>query len=167
VDDSLTHFDDAGAPRMVDVSAKPETARIARARAVVHMEAETLARIEQGTVAKGDVLAVARLAGITAAKRTSDLIPLCHPLRLTSVDLSLEPKRPDRVVIESVVRAVDRTGVEMEALVAASTAALTVYDMCKAMDRWMTIEGVQLLEKSGGKSGDLRRPPARNLPLEP
>lgn len=163
-DDSLTHFDEDGAPHMVDVTAKPETARVARARATVRMRPETRARIEQGDVAKGDVLAVARLAGITAAKRTSDLIPLCHPLRLTSVEVSLEPQGTDRVAITSVVRAFDRTGVEMEALVAASTAALTVYDMCKAVDRWMSIDGVELVAKSGGKSGDLCRPsPARNL----
>ena len=166
--EDLTHFDEAGAPRMVDVTPKAETVRVARARATVRMREETRARIVQGDLAKGDVLAVARLAGITAAKRTSDLIPLCHPLRLTSVEVSLEARGLDRVVIESVVRAVDRTGVEMEALVAASTAALTVYDMCKAIDRWMTIEGVELLQKSGGKSGDLRRPESgRNLPPSP
>jgi len=154
----LTHFDAAGAPRMVDVTVKPETARLARARARVRMRPETLGRIEAGGVAKGDVLAVARLAGITAAKRTSDLIPLCHPLRITSVEVALEPAPPDAVAIESVVSACDRTGVEMEALVAASTAALTVYDMCKAVDRWMTIEGVALVEKRGGESGEQVRP---------
>ena len=142
---------------MVDVSAKLETARVARARACVLMDEATRARIDAGQVSKGDVLAVARLAGITAAKRTSDLIPLCHPLRLTSVELELKTE-PGRVLIESTVRAHDRTGVEMEALVAASTAALTVYDMCKAVDRWMTNAGVQLLDKSGGKSGHLVRP---------
>lgn len=153
----LTHFDDQGAPRMVDVSPKPETVRLARARARVRMLAATADRIRAGEVAKGDVLGVARLAGITAAKRTADLIPLCHPLRLTSVDLELTVE-DEAVAIEAVVRACDRTGVEMEALVAASTAALTVYDMCKAVDRWMTVEAVQLLEKRGGKSGDLLRP---------
>jgi cyclic pyranopterin phosphate synthase len=154
----LTHFDADGAPHMVDVTPKSETARVARAQATVRMAPETCARIAAGKVAKGDVLAVARLAGITAAKRTSDLIPLCHPLRLTSVEVALEAVPPDRVEVEATVRAFDRTGVEMEALVAASTAALTVYDMCKAVDRWMTVEAVRLLEKSGGKSGDLRRP---------
>jgi cyclic pyranopterin phosphate synthase len=158
VSDGLTHFDEAGAPRMVDVTAKTETARTARARARVRMREETRALIEEGGVAKGDVLAVARLAGITAAKRTADLIPLCHPLRLTSVEVSLSTQAPGEVHVESVVRAFDRTGVEMEALVAASTAALTVYDMCKAVDRWMSIDSVELLEKSGGKSGDLKRP---------
>lgn len=153
----LTHFDDQGAPRMVDVSPKPETARLARARARVRMRPETAARIRAGEVEKGDVLGVARLAGITAAKRTSDLIPLCHPLRLTSVDLELSVEEAAVEIVAS-VRAHDRTGVEMEALVAASTAALTVYDMCKAVDRWMTVEAVELLEKRGGKSGDQLRP---------
>jgi cyclic pyranopterin monophosphate synthase len=157
-EDGLTHFDETGAPRMVDVTPKAETARVARARARVRMRPETLALIDTGGVAKGDVLAIARVAGITAAKRTADLIPLCHPLRLTSVEVALRTQAPDEVHIVSTVRAFDRTGVEMEALVAASTAALTVYDMCKAVDRWMTIDSVELLEKSGGKSGDLKRP---------
>ena len=117
------------------------------------MREETLRLINAGGVAKGDVLAIARLAGITAAKRTADLIPLCHPLRLTAVEVALRTQAPGEVHIESTVRAFDRTGVEMEALVAASTAALTVYDMCKAVDRWMTIDSVELLEKTGGKSG--------------
>lgn len=154
----LTHFDPQGAPRMVDVGGKPVTARLARARARVRMRPETLALIERGGVAKGDVLGVARLAGIMAAKRTAELIPLCHPLRLSSVEVSLRAAPPDAVAIEVTVRADDRTGVEMEALVAASSAALTVYDMCKAVDRWMTIEAVELLEKRGGKSGDQVRP---------
>jgi cyclic pyranopterin monophosphate synthase len=163
VSDELTHFDAAGAPRMVDVTPKHETERHARARARVRLRATTRALIDAGTVAKGDVLGVARLAGIMAAKKTHELIPLCHPLRVTSVEVSLrtaDGERADEAVVEveAVVRARDRTGVEMEALVAASTAALTVYDMCKAVDRWMTIEALELLEKSGGKSGDLARP---------
>jgi cyclic pyranopterin phosphate synthase len=153
----LSHFDDKGAPRMVDVSAKPETAREARARAVVKMREETRALIRENRVAKGDVLQVARLAGIQAAKRTAELIPLCHPLRLTSVDVALTAEEPVQVSIEAVVRAFDRTGVEMEALVAASVAALTVYDMVKSADRWLTIEKVELVEKSGGKSGHVVR----------
>ena len=157
----LTHFDAEGAPHMVDVTAKPETERMARARARVRMRPETLAMIQAGGVAKGDVLAVARLAGIMATKRTHELIPLCHPLRVTSVDVALVCEAPDRVRIEAVVRARDRTGVEMEAMTAASAAALTVYDMCKAVDRWMVIEGIELLEKRGGKSGLLRRPAPR------
>lgn len=153
----LTHFGPDGAPRMVEVGHKPETARLARARARVRMLPATLARIQAGKVAKGDVLGVARLAGIMASKRTHELIPLCHPLRISSVDLELRAVPPDLVEVEATVRAFDRTGVEMEALVAASTAALTVYDMCKAVDRWMTVEAVQLVEKQGGKSGSLLR----------
>ena len=154
----LTHFDPSGAPRMVDVGGKPVTARLARARARVRIKPETLALIERGGVAKGDVLGVARLAGIMGAKRAPELIPLCHPLRLSAVEVELVPAPPDAVLVEATVRADDRTGVEMEALVAASAAALTVYDMCKAVDRWMTIEAVELVEKRGGKSGDQLRP---------
>jgi cyclic pyranopterin phosphate synthase len=156
---ALTHFDDTGAARMVDVSAKPETERVAVARARVVMEQTTARRIGAGNVAKGDVLAVARLAGIQAAKRTAELIPLCHPLRLSSVEVHLQVvDRPQPVVqIEARVAAFDRTGVEMEALTAATVAALTVYDMCKAIDRGMRIESVELWEKRGGKSGVWRR----------
>ncbi|HBP18274.1 MAG TPA: cyclic pyranopterin monophosphate synthase MoaC, partial [Planctomycetes bacterium] len=128
----LTHFDAEGKPRMVDVGQKPVTARLARARARVRMQPETLAKIQQGEVAKGDVLGVARLAGIMASKRTHELIPLCHPLRLDSVEVDLTALEPDQVEVIATARAHDRTGVEMEALVAASAAALTVYDMCKA-----------------------------------
>ena len=154
----LTHFDAEGKPRMVDVGQKPVTARLARARARVRMQPETLARIQQGEVAKGDVLGVARLAGIMASKRTHELIPLCHPLRLDSVEVDLRALEPDQVEVIATARAHDRTGVEMEALVAASAAALTVYDMCKAVDRWMSVEAVELIEKRGGKSGDVVRP---------
>ena len=154
----LTHFDAEGKPRMVDVGQKPVTARLARARARVRMQPETLAKIQQGDVAKGDVLGVARLAGIMASKRTHELIPLCHPLRLDSVEVDLTPLEPDQVEVIATARAHDRTGVEMEALVAASAAALTVYDMCKAVDRWMSVEAVELIEKRGGKSGDVVRP---------
>jgi cyclic pyranopterin phosphate synthase len=162
VSGELTHLDARGNPVMVDVGAKPETARMARATARVRMKAETRALIDQGGVKKGDVLQVARLAGIMAAKRTHELIPLCHPLRVTSVEVDLRTTDGDRpgeafVLVESTVRAHDRTGVEMEALVAASTAALTVYDMTKAADRWMSIERVELQEKHGGKSGDQDR----------
>ncbi|MBL4850426.1 MAG: cyclic pyranopterin monophosphate synthase MoaC [Planctomycetes bacterium] len=157
----LTHFGPDGAPRMVEVGHKPETARWARARARVRMKPETLARIEAGQVAKGDVLGVARLAGIMASKRTHELIPLCHPLRISSVEVDLKAVAPDTVEVEAIVRAVDRTGVEMEALVAASAAALTVYDMCKAVDRWMSVEQIHLVEKHGGKSGSLVRDDAQ------
>jgi len=155
--EGLTHFDEQGAPRMVDVSGKSETPREARARALVRMKEETRQLIVDKKVNKGDVLQVARIAGIQGAKRTAELIPLCHPLRVTSVDVTLRADAPGQVEIEALVRAFDRTGVEMEALVAATTAALTVYDMIKAVDRWVVIEKVELVEKSGGKSGHLVR----------
>jgi cyclic pyranopterin phosphate synthase len=150
----LTHFDAQGRARMVDVSDKDATARVAVARGTVTMAPETLRRISGGEIAKGDVLAVARLAGIMAAKRTHELIPLCHPLALTAVelDLSADPAR-DAVDIEARVRTTGKTGVEMEALTAVSVAALTVYDMCKAIDRAMRIGDIRLAHKSGGKSG--------------
>lgn len=154
----LTHLDAGGRARMVDVSAKDVSERVARAEADVVMAPATLALIEDGAAPKGDVVAVARLAGIMAAKRTDELIPLCHQLSLTSVDVAVEVDRSlpgVRVVAEA--RACDRTGVEMEALVAASVAALTVYDMCKGVDRAMEIRGVRLLEKRGGRSGEWRR----------
>ena len=150
----FTHFDSAGHAAMVDVGGKAETAREATARARVVMQPETLAMIRAGTAAKGDVLGVARLAGIMGAKRTADLIPLCHPLPVTSVKLDLEPEGEDAVAIEATVKTTGRTGVEMEALTAAAVAALTVYDMCKAVDRGMRIDGVRVVAKSGGKSGD-------------
>ena len=150
----LTHFDAAGRAAMVDVSAKPETVREATARGRVVMRPETLALIAAGTAAKGDVLGVARIAGITAAKRTADLIPLCHPLPLTKVTVDLAPAAPDAVEIAATVRTAGRTGVEMEALTAVTVAALTIYDMCKAADRFMRIEAVRMVRKSGGKSGD-------------
>ena len=149
----LSHFDESGASRMVDVGAKAETERIARASAVVRMKPETLTLIRDKQLAKGDVLEVARLAGIMAAKKTADLIPLCHPLPLTSVKLDFTFPSEDTVRLEAVVRVFGRTGVEMEALTAVSIAALTVYDMCKAVDRGMTIDRVRLEEKDGGRSG--------------
>ena len=149
----LTHFDDAGASRMVDVGAKPETERVAIASGMVRMEIETANAVRAGTIGKGDVLGVARIAGIQAAKRTSDIIPLCHPLRITSVDVDLRVAN-DAVYIMATVRAFDRSGVEMEALAAVSAAALTIYDMCKAIDRAMIVTDLRLLRKSGGKSGD-------------
>ena len=137
---------------MVDVSAKAETDRVAIARGRVVMDPATLARIQDGTTAKGDVLGVARLAGIMAAKRTSDLIPLCHPLMLSKVTVDLVPAPPDAVEIEALVKVGGRTGVEMEALTAVTVAALTVYDMCKAVTHAMVITNVRLVHKSGGKS---------------
>jgi cyclic pyranopterin phosphate synthase len=149
----LTHFDDQGRAAMVDVSAKPDTDRIATARGRITMRPETLALINDGKIGKGDVLGVARIAGIMAAKRTSDLIPLCHPLMLSKVSVDLTPVAPDAVEIEATVKLKGQTGVEMEALTAVSVAALTIYDMCKAVDRGMTIEAVRVVHKSGGKSG--------------
>ena len=154
----LSHVGPDGAARMVDVSDKPETVRVARARGSIRMRAETLAAIGENRLAKGDVLAVSRVAGIMAAKQTADLIPLCHPIPLTDVDvvMTLDSALPG-VRVEAVARTVGRTGVEMEAMVAASVSLLTVYDMAKAMDREMSIEGVQLVEKSGGRSGHWSR----------
>jgi len=151
----LTHIDDEGAARMVDVSAKKITERIAVAEAVVRMQPETLQMVIEGSHKKGDVLAVARIAGIQAAKQCSNLIPLCHPLMLTSIDVELTPDTENSCIhVRSRCKLTGRTGVEMEALTAASIAALTVYDMCKAVDRGMVIESVRLLEKSGGRSGE-------------
>ena len=150
----FSHFDAEGKAVMVDVSAKPDSERVAVAAGSVTMAPETLALIRDGGVQKGDVLAVARLAGIMAAKRTPDLIPLCHPLQLTAVelDLSLDPAR-NAVDIAATCRLTGKTGVEMEALTAVSVAALTIYDMCKAVDRAMRIGEIRLIHKSGGKSG--------------
>ncbi len=149
---TLTHFDAGGAAVMVDVSAKPVTVRSAMARARVVMQAATRAAIEAGGARKGDVLGVARLAGIMAAKRTSELIPLCHPLAIDAVSLEFVVV-PDGIDIAATVRTTGRTGVEMEALTAAGVAALTVYDMCKAVDRGMRIDGLRVVHKEGGKSG--------------
>jgi cyclic pyranopterin monophosphate synthase len=151
----FTHFDQAGNAAMVDVSDKAVTARTATAAVRVVMAAETLAMIQAGSAKKGDVLGVARLAGIMGAKRTSDLIPLCHPLQISSVKVDLEADpAANAVEIVATVRTTGQTGVEMEALTAASVAALTVYDMCKAVDRSMRIEGLRVTHKAGGKSGE-------------
>jgi len=152
----LTHFDDAGAAHMVDVGAKAETERVGIASGTITMLPATAKAVRAGTIGKGDVLGVARLAGIQAAKRTADWIPLCHPLRLTGVELDLAVKG-NTIVITATVRAFDRSGVEMEALVAVSAAALTIYDMCKAIDRGMVIGAIRLDEKRGGKSGTWKR----------
>lgn len=152
----LTHLDAAGRARMVDVGAKPDSERLAVAKGEVHMRKETLDLIRAGTLKKGDVLTVAQIAGIAAAKRTSDLIPLCHPLRLThvEVELVLDEALPG-VVITAAARTVGKTGVEMEALTAVSVAALTVYDMAKAAEKTMRIQNIRLVEKQGGHSGDV------------
>jgi cyclic pyranopterin phosphate synthase len=151
-DDRLTHVDETGAARMVDVAGKPITHRRAVAGAVLHMQPETLAMIVEGRAPKGDVLAVARVAGIMAAKKTSELIPLCHQLAITRASVEFEPI-DDGIGIRATIETDDVTGVEMEALTAAGVAALTLYDMCKAVDRGMTVDGLGLLLKEGGKSG--------------
>ena len=152
----LSHLDKDGAAHMVDVSAKSETAREAQASGAVRMKPETLAAIREANIAKGDVLGAARLAAIMAAKRTAELIPLCHLLPLDHIGVEFEFEE-DQIIVSATARTVSRTGVEMEALVAVSTACLTIYDMAKAIDRGMVIENIRLLSKSGGKSGDWRR----------
>lgn len=151
----LTHLDDSGAAHMVDVSAKDDTVREATAEGRISMSADALAAIREGSAKKGDVLATARIAGIMAAKKTPELIPLCHPLMLSkvSVDFTFED---DGILVTTLVRLTGQTGVEMEAMTAASVALLTIYDMAKALDKGMVISGVRLLSKSGGKSGDWR-----------
>jgi cyclic pyranopterin monophosphate synthase len=154
---TLTHLDTSGAANMVDVTDKPATDRTARAEGSIVMEPKTLALIREGDAKKGDVIGTARLAGIMAAKRTHELIPLCHPLLLTkvSVDIEPDPALPG-LRVRALARVTGKTGVEMEALTAASIACLTIYDMAKAIDRGMVISGIKLIEKSGGKSGDYR-----------
>jgi cyclic pyranopterin phosphate synthase len=153
----LTHFDAAGQAHMVDVGAKSETERIARAAGRIRMQPATLALIREGSAKKGDVLGIARIAAIQAAKRTGDLIPLCHPIPLTRVAVEFTiDETGSTIACETVAQTVGRTGVEMEALTATAVALLTIYDMCKAVDRGMTIEEVRLLEKAGGKSGHWR-----------
>lgn len=154
----LTHFNEAGAAHMVDVGEKPSTQRIAVAEGYIEMRPETLALIMAGSHKKGDVLGIARIAGIMASKKTADLIPLCHPIALTHVSLDLEPQpEQNRVRCVATVKTAGQTGVEMEALTAVQVALLTVYDMCKAVDRGMTMQSIRLLEKAGGKSGEWRR----------
>jgi cyclic pyranopterin monophosphate synthase len=153
--DRLSHIDDAGRARMVDVTAKDETLRVAVARGRIVMQPETLRLLLAGEIAKGNVLTTAQVAGVMAAKRTSELIPMCHPLLLTGIDVELTPDEAAFAVdIQATVRTTGKTGVEMEALTAVSVAGLTVYDMCKAVDRGMRIEAVRLVSKSGGASGD-------------
>lgn len=154
--DKLTHMDDAGRPRMVDVTGKPDTIREAVAKGAVRMQASTFQMIKQGGMAKGDVLAVAQLAGIMAAKQTPNLIPLCHPVLIgnVKVEFSLD-EAGSTIEITATVASTGKTGVEMEALTATAVAALTIYDMCKAVDRGMKIENIRLVRKSGGKSGTI------------
>jgi len=150
----LTHFNTEGRAHMVDVGSKEDTQRVAIAQGTVFMQTETLNMIKDKKIAKGDVLAVAQIAGIMAAKRTSGIIPMCHPLMLTSVDIHFTiNEKENKIIIQSKVKTMGKTGVEMEALTAVAAAGLTIYDMCKAIDRGMVIESIYLLEKSGGKSG--------------
>ncbi|MGD0795397.1 MAG: cyclic pyranopterin monophosphate synthase MoaC [Dehalococcoidales bacterium] len=152
----LTHIDAAGRPRMVDITGKADSARAATAKGLVRMHPATFKLIKQGGIAKGDVLSVAQLAGIMAAKRTPDLIPLCHPILIDSVEIDFQPDETESTIeITATVASTGKTGVEMEALTATAVAALTVYDMCKALDRGMKIENVRLVHKSGGKSGTI------------
>ncbi|MCI8855549.1 MAG: cyclic pyranopterin monophosphate synthase MoaC [Clostridiaceae bacterium] len=153
----LTHLDEHGAVRMVDVGEKAATKRTAQAQAVITMNPETLQKISEGAMPKGDVFACARIAGIMAAKRTSELIPMCHPIPIDGVEIEICPISDTQVRVCSTLRCTHKTGIEMEALTAASVAALTIYDMCKAVDRGMRIDEVFLLYKAGGKSGDFRR----------
>jgi cyclic pyranopterin phosphate synthase len=157
--EKLTHFDERGAAHMVDVAAKPETHRVAVATGSIRMRPETLALVTSGTAKKGDVLGVARIAAIQGAKRTAELVPLCHPVPLTSVAIEFSVDEPGaRIECRATVECTARTGVEMEALTAVQVALLTIYDMCKAVDRGMTMEGIRLLEKRGGKSGTYLAP---------
>ena len=157
-ENALTHLDEKGQARMVDVGAKAHTERSATATATIYMQPQTLRMIVEGKHKKGDVMATARIAGIMAAKRTPDLIPMCHPLMITSVKVELTPDMDrNAVVVEATCKTIGQTGIEIEALTAASTAALTLYDMCKAVDRGMVIDQVKLLEKIGGKSGHWTR----------
>lgn len=155
--DQLSHFDDSGASRMVDVSEKEVTQRFARASGKIRLAKETLSLIRNRNMAKGDVLEIARIAGISGAKRTADLIPLCHILPLESVEINFDFPDQETIHIEAITRITGRTGVEMEAIVAVTTTAVTIYDMCKAIDREMVIEQIQLEEKSGGRSGHFIR----------
>ena len=158
--DKLTHIDETGRPRMVDVSAKKETRREAVARGTFHMKAETLDLIQKGQIAKGDVLTVAQIAGIMAAKQTPRLIPLCHPLLLGEIKVEFKIDGPGQaVLITSSVKNTGQTGVEMEAMTATAVAALTIYDMCKAVDRGIRIDNIRLVRKSGGKSGTIELEP--------
>lgn len=156
-DDKLTHFNEQQRAQMVDISEKDVTRRVAVAHSQVKMNPETLIRIREGSVSKGDVLAVAQVAGIMAAKKTAELIPMCHPLPLTGIDIRFSYQGDDTLKIEALVKTTGKTGVEMEALTAASVVGLTVYDMCKAMDKGMVIGSTYLHEKTGGKSGDYLR----------
>ncbi len=154
----FTHINEQGRAKMVDITAKDDTARVAIAKAIIKMEPTTLSTIISGGIKKGDVLGVAQVAGIMGAKQTANIIPMCHPLILSGVDINFDiDEENSEIIIKAIVKTTGKTGVEMEALSAVSIAALTIYDMCKAIDRWMEIKEIKLIEKSGGKSGHLIR----------
>lgn len=154
----LTHINEHGRARMVDISAKDDTDRVAIAQGMIRMQPETLQTIKTGGIKKGDVLAVAQVAGIMGAKQTAFMIPMCHPVMLTSVDIEFEyDDRESAIIVRAIAKTSGKTGVEMEAIMAVSTALITIYDMCKAIDRWMVISDIQLMEKAGGKSGHVVR----------
>lgn len=154
----LTHIDETGKAKMVDITEKPFTIRVAKAKATIHMKPETIKLIIDKKIPKGDVISVAKIAGILGAKNTANLIPMCHPLNITSIDINFNiNKKLHTIDIESLVKIIGQTGVEMEALTAVTISALTIYDMCKAVDKEMTISDIMLLEKSGGKSGVFKR----------
>ncbi len=153
----LTHINEHGRAHMVDISAKADTSRVAIAQGIIYMQPKTLQIIKTGGINKGDVLAVAQVAGIMGAKQTAHIIPMCHPVMLTSVDIEFEYVGQEAVIARATAKTSGKTGVEMEAIMAVSTALITIYDMCKAIDRWMVISDIQLLEKAGGKSGHVVR----------
>lgn len=154
----FTHINEQGRAKMVDITSKEDTSRVATAKAIIKMERETLEAIKSGGIKKGDVLGVAQVAGIMGAKQTANIIPMCHPLILSGVDINFNiDEENSEIIITGIVKTTGKTGVEMEALSAVSIAALTIYDMCKAIDRWMIIKEIKLIEKSGGKSGHVIR----------
>lgn len=153
----LTHINEHGRAHMVDISAKADTSRVAIAQGIIYMQPKTLQIIKTGGINKGDVLAVAQVAGIMGAKQTAHIVPMCHPVMLTSVDIEFEYVGQEAVIARATAKTSGKTGVEMEAIMAVSTALITIYDMCKAIDRWMVISDIQLLEKAGGKSGHVVR----------
>ncbi|HZK42896.1 MAG TPA: cyclic pyranopterin monophosphate synthase MoaC [Syntrophomonadaceae bacterium] len=156
---NLTHLNDQGRAQMVDISTKDDTHRIAIAQGIIQMQPETLATIKTGGIKKGDVLSIAQVAGIMGAKQTAHLIPMCHPLMLTAIDISFSfDEESSSIMAKSIAKTDGKTGIEMEAIMAVSIALTTIYDMCKAIDRWMTISDIKLLEKHGGKSGHVMRP---------
>lgn len=160
----LTHVNEHGRARMVDISTKGDTDRTAIAQGIIRMQPQTLSTIKTGGIKKGDVLGVAQVAGIMGAKQTAHIVPMCHPVMLTSVDIEFDyAETESAIIVRAIAKTSGKTGVEMEAIMAVSTALITIYDMCKAIDRWMVISDIQLLEKAGGKSGHVIRPDEMNI----